>query len=223
MTLTPEHRNRALKVAALLAAEFPDLQIKSIAEVVRDYENRLTRFAYEVLNSKSDAIDFRRAHKAMLQDMGNRVSVEGWREGGGKAEDFGDEETAYVDDWIRGQQGFVNDFAAWLASTDEDGNRNNEGKRSYLATRIGQWVGALQNLGDILRMKAKGDPFLTFDGDDGDESCDECQEYKGQRHKLSWWEKRGLIARNGNENFTCGRWTPCNHHFYDDNGKVVIQ
>lgn len=195
---------------------------KSVNSVLREYDDRLTRFAFEVLNGQMDAVDFRRAHKALIRTVSNDVFAEGWREGGGDPKDTEPDDIALLKDWEREQVGFVNDFAAWLASTDENGKRNWEAKRRQLAERIAAWVLAARNLGEQAAARAKGDPYLTFDGDDGEESCDECREYKGQRHRLSWWDRRGLLKRNGNDNYGCGRWAPCQHHFFYDDGKLAI-
>lgn len=217
MTL-PNHKAAAAKVANLLI-----LAAKSINQALREYENVLTRQAYEVLNGTSDAIDFRRAHKALLKSSAKSAFEEGWIEGGGKLEDAEPDDIAMIGDFVTEQSGFVNDFATWLASTDDNGKRNWEMKRRQLAERIAAWVLALQNFAERVAARAKGDPYLTFDGDDGAESCDECQEYKGQRHRMSWWEKRDLIKRNGNDNYGCGRWAPCHHHFYYDDGKLAVE
>jgi hypothetical protein len=65
------------------------------------------------------------------------------------------------------------------------------------------------------------DPALTFDGPDGRESCRECQFHKGKRHTTKYWRSRGLLGRNGNPNFTCGRWV-CQHSFFADDGELVV-
>ena len=216
--ITPEKRAAADKLATLLL-----FAAKSINQALNEYENVLTRLSYEVLNGTSDAVDFRRAHKALIKSSAKGAFEEGWIEGGGDLADTEPDDIALIGDFVSEQSAFVNDFAAWLASTDDNGKRNWEMKRRVLAERIGAWVLALQNFAERVALRAKGDPYLTFDGDDGEESCDECQEYKGQRHRMSWWDKRGLTKRNGNDNYGCGRWAPCHHHFFTDDGKQAIE
>jgi len=73
------------------------------------------------------------------------------------------------------------------------------------------------------KARGMGDPPLRYDGDDGEESCEECQEYKGQTHRRTWWDKRGLLARNGNPNFGCRRFDNCHHsYFHARTGEKVI-
>lgn len=216
--ITPEKRAAADKLAALLA-----LAIKSINQALNEYESTLQRMAFDVLNGNSDAIDFRRAHKALLKSVAKYAFEQGWIEGGGRLEDTEPDDIAMIGDFVSEQSGFVNDFASWLVETNDEGKRNWEMKRRVLAERIAAWVLALQNFAERVAARAKGDPYLTFDGDDGEESCDECQEYKGDRHRMSWWERRGLLKRNGNDNYGCGRWAPCQHHFYYDDGKLAVE
>jgi len=216
--MTPEKRAAVNKLASLLL-----FAAKSINQALREYESTLTRFAYDVLNGNSSAVDFRRLHKALIKASARSAFEEGWREGGGKLEDTEADDIALIGEFVSEQTGFVNDFAAWLATTNDEGKRNWEMKRRILADRTASWVLALQNFAERVAARARGDQYLTYDGEDGEESCDECQEYKGQRHRLSWWEKRGLTKRNGNDNFSCGRWAPCHHHFYYDDGKLALE
>lgn len=212
------HHNAAARVAELLL-----IAAKSINQALREYDNVLTRLAFDVLNGNMGAVDFRRAHKALIKSSAKDAFEQGWREGGGRLEDTEADDIALIGEFVAEQSGFVNDFAAWLVTTNEDGKRNWEMKRRILAERIAAWVLALQNFSERIAARAQGDPYLTFDGDDGEESCDECQEYKGQRHRMSWWERRGLLKRNGNDNYGCGRWEPCHHHFFYDNGKQAVE
>ena len=198
--------------------------IKSLNEVLREYENNLTRFSFDVLNEQLGKVDFRRAHKELIRQLAARAFGEGWQEGGGDLSDIGSKELDSIQDWIDGQVEHVNDFAAWLVSTDADGKINTEAKRRELDDRIDLWVASLRGLGQLGEAKAQGDPIIYLDGDDGVESCEECQEFKGREnaHRLSWWEKRGLLTRNGNANYGCGRWENCHHSFYNRVGELVI-
>ena len=86
-------------------------------------------------------------------------------------------------------------------------------------TRAAAWAVTLDGVYSEGRLRGDGNQMLTFQGEDGDESCEDCQYYKGQRHSAKWWTKRGLVARNGNEQFACGRWAPCKHDYYTDAGE----
>lgn len=211
---SPAHKTAALLVALRLAALAAQ---KSVNEVVRGYDDALTRFAFDVLGGRMGPVDFRRAHKELLRAVALEAYSEGLREGG-VDEPPDDDDRATVRGWLDEQVGHVNDFAAWLASEP----RNSEAKRRELADRVALWVEALEQLGNLGRASAKDNLMVEFVGDDGDESCDECREYKGQRHRVKWWVSRGLVpGKIGNENFSCGGYR-CKHFLADKDGNRVL-
>ena len=66
---------------------------------------------------------------------------------------------------------------------------------------------------------SKSDISLTFVGSDGRENCITCAKWKGKRHRISFWLKRGLIpGQPGNPNFECHGYN-CYHYLADDKGK----
>jgi hypothetical protein len=198
---------------------------ESANEVLREYEDWLTRSGFNVLNGRWSKIDYRRAHKAALTDFSKRAYSEGMRDGGADPDESTDRDAERIVDWVSEQRQYVDGYADFLASVNEDGKLSWEAKRMEMANRIDAWVASLRNLAQMAETGGGGaDPALIYDGTDGEmEPCDECAEWKGQTHKLSWWERRGLTKRNGNSNFGCGRWENCKHHFYDvRSGKIVI-
>lgn len=140
----------------------------------------------------------------------------------GYGEASGDDSVAESDEtWLRGEIdraiGFVDELFQGLKSirktavydADEVARRHADAYANALDSILGQG-----------RLRGDSNIMLTFDGDDGAESCKQCQKYKGQRHRARWWIKKDLVRRNGNENFDCGRWDPCHHHLYTDEGDL---
>ena len=200
------------------AAWLQEREVKTIGQIVKRYDDQLQRLVRDTFRT-GDAVDMRRAHRAMMKDMGRSVYVEGMREGGINEPD--DEDIATLDDaldeWTSGQFEHVNQFAKDAAAAKKDTT-----KREGVLARVELWVAALRNFGEAGKLYALGNIPLTFDGDDGEESCDDCQRYKGQRHRRNWWADRGLLERDGNPNYECGRWPACHHSFKDDSGKVIV-
>jgi hypothetical protein len=93
---------------------------------------------------------------------------------------------------------------------------------------IGAWIsdrsaGYTASLNDVYSMGkvfGKQGEALTFDGDDGKESCTTCQRLKGETHPASWWIENDLVPTQGNENFECGGWN-CQHGLKDLDGNWV--
>lgn len=208
------------QLAAAIDAAAAYAGMKTIKQIVAGYENRLTTIVNDAMRT-GDFVDMRRAHRALLKNVARDVYRDGLREGGIEPRDESDEDRAateeVIDDWLSGQLEHVNQFAKDAAEARKD-----KSKRPEIVGRVALWVDSLRNFGEAGRLAALGNIALTFDGDDGEESCDDCQRYKGQRHRRNWWAERGLLERNGNENYACGRWENCHHSFKDDKGKVII-
>jgi hypothetical protein len=193
--------------------------VKSVNEVTRSYDDTLTRFCFDVLLGHSDAVDFRRSHKALLRALGPEAYAEGLREGGVDADEQDDDDRAAVAAWVDEQVGHVNDFAAWLAGGEP---RNSEDKRRQLGERVDLWVESMQQLGNLGRASAKENQMLTMVGDDGEESCEDCQEHKGRRMRMKTWVSKGLVPGViGNKNYECGGFR-CQHYLADDKGSRVL-
>ena len=209
--------NEAISAAADWLAE---RETKTINQIVTGYINRLTALVNAAIRS-GDAVTMRQQHKALIKNVARDVYRDGYREGGLDPKDLEpDERDNYeeaIDDWIASQSEYVNQFAKDAAAAKKD-----KEARAGVLGRVEQWASSLRNFGEAGRLAALGNIPLTYDGEDGDESCEECQQYKGQRHRRNWWAQRDLLRRNGNENFTCGRWDNCHHYFKDDNGKLVV-
>lgn len=218
--LTPDHRAAAAQVARALAdvTFYPAVKAKAtIDAMIAGYRSDLGDLVQSLLRGgkRMSKAQFRRDMKATIKDYAREGFAVAWEEGGGDVKETEAADVAIIDEWRGEQQGFVDDFADWLTNKDSD--------LDAVPDRLDKWALSFQNFCERVKLMAQGDPMLTYDGDDGEESCTQCQEYKGQSHRLSWWEKRGLTKRNGNDNFDCGRWPACQHHFFDGAGKQVIE
>jgi hypothetical protein len=211
---SPAHKTAALLVALRLAALAAQ---KSVNEVVRGYDDALTRFAFDVLGGRMGPVDFRRAHKELLRAVALEAYSEGLREGG-VDEPPDDDDRATVRGWLDEQVGHVNDFAAWLAGGDP---RNSEAKRRELADRVALWVQALDNLGGLGRAAALANTMVTWRVGDT-EHCDTCQELNGQRHRLKWFTSKGYVPREiGSDTLECGGYH-CMCQLVNDKGERIL-
>ncbi len=197
----------------------PDRQLLnlSISDTTIDgYKSDLGNLVQEFLRGggRLSKAQFRHDMKGIIKDYAREGFRVAWEDGGGSIDETESDDIALIEEWRTEQQGFVNAFSDWLKDKNSD--------LDLVGSRLDSWAVSFQNFVEHVKLRAEGDLMLTYNGDDGDESCDECQEYKGQIHRLSWWEKRGLTKRNGNENFGCQRWDNCHHHFYNSKGDAVI-
>jgi hypothetical protein len=212
MTL-PAHLNAAALVAAKLKAALPVTE--DYAVVRADFDNRLTDAFLSFAGSGGNASRGPRneARSAVAEDV-PAAFYRGYKDAGGEETDPDDE------DWLTGEQArqlaFMNDALSALKQQAADETVTEDG----IKTRVENWLSTLDGIYASGKLRGKDNVMLTFDGDDGKESCKECQRYKGQRHSAKWWIKRDLVRRNGNDNYGCGRWANCQHDFYTDDGEL---
>lgn len=189
---------------------------KSINQMVLEYRNQLDEWIDQALRHRINIIDMRRQHKALIRSIAPRVVQEGLDEGGIDEPDSDDEEfiDELIGDWLASQIPHVDPFAKDAYNGVSD-----------LGGRLQAWTDAVRELGAKAKLYALGNISLTFKRDPrqkrSKEPCAECIKYEGKRHRYSWWNERGLLDRNGNDHFGCGRWEHCFHHFYNDKNEVI--
>jgi hypothetical protein len=137
----------------------------------------------------------------------------GYEEGGGTLPL--DEDTAL---WVRSeldaQFGFIDSLFLRLKELRKEDDVDFIGEAF---SRADGYANSLDMLYNGAKLAGAGNKMLTFDGDDGKESCKDCRRYKGQRHRASWWKSHGAIPPN--RDFECHGYN-CQHVLVDDDGKV---
>lgn len=91
---------------------------------------------------------------------------------------------------------------------------------SWVSARADGYSRTLREIYNAGRVRAMDDVMVTFDGDDGAESCDTCQKLKGKRHKLSWFVSRNYVPPFGT-GLDCHRGGHCQHYLMDDKGRQI--
>ena len=218
MTL-PDHRRAAHVVAGLVAerltAKAPLPGTDDYAAVRAEYESRLfDAFIGFASSSGRGGRAFRNEAGRAVTDATSAAFYRGYQDAGGEETEAEDE------DWLtarqEGERGHLPGVFEWLAEAMEAETITEDAIRG----RVDSWAAGLDGIYSEGKLRGAINIMLTFDGDDGEESCAQCQKHKGQRHSAKWWVKRDLVRRNGNENYDCGRWVPCQHHFFTDKGEM---
>lgn len=91
---------------------------------------------------------------------------------------------------------------------------------AWITQRADGYVRTLKELYNAAKMRALKDQMVTFDGDDGEESCDDCQKLKGKRHRISWFVKRNYVPPFGT-GLACHRGRRCQHGLFTDDGEQL--
>lgn len=113
--------------------------------------------------------------------------------------------------------GYVEELANNLRMLKKDESFNSNEAAAVAERHAEGYARSLDRLYNSIKVLAAGSKMLTFVGDDGTESCTDCQKYKGKRHKAKWWVANDAVPPN--RNFECGGWQ-CLHVLADDSGRV---
>lgn len=154
----------------------------------------------------------------------------------GYIETSGDEQQADKDaqDWlnarVEAEMGYIKEMFQSLKDLRDQaraGDIKVADVRDFVAQRVEGYTSSLDNVNGMGKLYGNQNQLLTFDGEDGGaDSCKPgqgCKKWKGKRFKAKTWIAKGLVERNGNPNFQCGRWDTCFHHFFNDKGEMVIE
>ncbi len=169
------------------------IAVKTIAQIAKRYNDLLSRLVYDTFKS-GDAIDMRRAHKAMLRDLAPQAYLEGLNEGGIAEADMDDDDRAHMDeavsDWLAGQVEYVNQFAA-----DTVAARGDKDKQNAILDRLTMWVDSLRELGALGKAWAlqseMGQWTLSTEVKMHTPDCVALSKLKA--HRLAWFTERGYI------------------------------
>jgi len=183
-----------------------------------DFFNVLQAVALGFMEQAGRAVAQRKSRiRTLIADSFPNAFYTGYADAGGEETEPDDER--WITRETSRQQGFVDDlFECLLEIKDAGGDARDEIDRHAEG-----FATALDSAYNEGKLRGNENIMLTFDGDDGQESCPECQRYKDTRHSAKWWLKRDLVRRNGNENFGCGRWQTCQHDLYTDKGERWTQ
>lgn len=136
----------------------------------------------------------------------------------------GTEVDADDDKWLTGRTNQEVQFIADLFDTLK-GLRGTVDANTEAAARADGYTATLDDICSQGRVRGDQAIMLTFKGQRGIKApCPDCAKWDGKRHSAGFWLKRGLIGRNGNKAFECGRWDGgCQHHYYRDNGEMYAE
>lgn len=193
--------------------------IKSFGAIksASSYGDELSGLVESLILGRISKGEFRSSLKALIRDEARSVAEDAF----GDADEISPDDLQFVNEFINGQRGFVNEFSDWLKDKESD--------LDQAAGRVALWVGSLENFEEQMAARASGNPRLRFVKGDSKEACDTCTELDGQVHTLKYWqgdnpEGVDYTARNGNEIFDCGRWKDACKCYFENvkTGEVVI-
>jgi hypothetical protein len=182
-------------------------QDRTVGQVVKEYKDALTNWVYETMNGRMDAVDLRRAHKALIRKNSQPAYFEGMREGGiGAPEDDATEKDyAAIKEWVTAQAGYTGDFASAVVEA-----RGDDAKRAEILRRVGLWADSVSCLGQAGLLSAKSDRPAVWHLGKTETHCNTCVGLDGKRHRVSWFLQRGYLPHTpGNAILECEGYGHC--------------
>lgn len=188
----------------------------SVETDVRQYETEIRALLYSLWSNEIAQAEFERRMRDLLTVFALALIISGLLDAGVPLSGL-DQAVAdlqgEMDLWISGQAEHISNFARDAAAA-----RENRLSRTDILHRVRLWSRSLEGLANIAGALQRPDEFLTFVGNDGAESCPECQAMRGQRKPASWWVVNNLIPGiPGTESYSCGGWQ-CQHVLVNDAG-----
>lgn len=195
-----------------------ELTLGDYSNIRGDYWARVYDATYDYLTSNDRITVYKnRIKKAMTEAFNNAADV-AYQDGGGTLPM--DEDTqAWVATRQAAEFAYIDILHQNLKALREDEDFNPETDAVHEAfLHADGYAKTLDSIYSNVKVMAAKAKMLTLVGEDGVNSCAECQKYKGKRHRASWWIARNLVPGKGSA-YTCGGWR-CMHVLVDDQGML---
>lgn len=153
--------------------------------------------------------------RAMVESFGGAFDG-GWVDGGQELP--ADEEALdWFNERVNAEMGFIDML---LQQAKELRKEEDFDYFAWVTARADGYTNTLKEVYNAARLRAMSDQMVTFDGDDGAESCPDCQKLKGKRHKISWFVARNYVPPFGT-GLECHKGGHCQHGLFDKDGNQI--
>jgi hypothetical protein len=180
---------------------------KAIQAVRIDFTDDFTEL---LERARDDSNNFGRrqwatAMRAIIRRYGTRAYQDGLVSGGVLDAELSEDDEIEIADLIAEHSQYVTNLGKEIFRTEtgiSDALANLKPEMWFRKTIMPFFDGG--------QVSANGNRMMEFTGDDGDESCPDCQRLKGQRHRHKTWKRKGLRPGIDTDNFDCGGFQ-CEH------------
>ena len=187
--------------------------LATYAAVRRTYYEAVFVVIYDYLDSDKPLTQYKNQMKQAMINAFIPAAEIGWEDAGAQLP-YDDAVAAFLSDATDAEMGYID---ALFLSLKEARKSEDVNKVELATARAVGYANTLDRIYNRVKVMAAGSRMLTFAGEDGEESCSDCQRYKGKRRKASWWIRNDAIPPN--RNFECGGYR-CQHVLVDDDGQV---
>jgi hypothetical protein len=153
--------------------------------------------------------------QAAVEALGSAYDL-GWTDGGG-AFPMDDEALSWLNTRIEQEMAYIGTL---FEQAKELRKEEDFDFFAWITQHAASYARTLRELYNVGRVSAMKDKMVTFAGEDGAESCPDCQELKGKRHRISWFVARDFVPPFGH-GLECHPGRRCEHYLEDDQGNPV--
>jgi hypothetical protein len=133
-----------------------------------------------------------------------------YQDGGGELP-LDPDTAAWAREQLAAQLAYVDELFADLKELRKAGDFD---AGAIAIARADGYAASLDSFYGEAKMRGSENITLEFGGDDGKESCPDCQRMKGKRHKISYILAHDLIPKPGNNTYRCNGYN-CDHYWFN--------
>lgn len=172
--------------AALLTARTVSVERATVSSVAATFQADLRGIVTTGFFSDSSILaDVR----ALVRNGVGDAYVAGLDEGGVKFDEMDSDDAMLIVELTTEQLDHVTEFVRAVRDARED----KAAQRDILDNRIPLWTASITAAGQAGLASAKGNEMVRFGGEDGEESCKDCQRFKTNAHRRKWFLNRDYM------------------------------
>jgi 2'-5' RNA ligase len=189
------------------------LAYKAIQATRLDFENAFDALLTEALAGMVTRRRFGTILRSLISRYGNKAYRDGLLEGGVDSEPD-ESEQEEITSLIREQSQYVTGLGDTLYKSED------EISEAMAQQKASMWFnGSIAPFFNAGRASSQGNQMMEFAGDDGVDSCPECQTLQGQRHRYKDWYRKNLAVPFVGQETTCQGFN-CQHKLVPVSGKA---
>lgn len=200
-----------------------ELSLGEYAGIRQEYRATLYSEIANYLSAGGSVAKYKNTVRRGVNTAFTEASDMGYVDGGGSLPT-----DSATNEWLNGRVAAefsnVDALFSQLAELRKDPEFDKSEISDIAETRADGYVATLDGIYNESKVRGAGNKMLNFGGEDGHTKgfpCRTCKRLKTKdnRHRASWYVKRGFVPYPGNPNFECGTWQ-CKHFLFDDEGNL---
>lgn len=209
-----------IEITAAWLADAVSEKARGYSGVKAEYKSAIKTAMDDYLTSQDKATAHKSAYKRAMNEAFPEAFYIGYEEASGSREDVDRD----ADEWLTARMneeiGYIDQLFVSLKQLRDSfiaGDIKIADLRDEVAARADGYLNSLDIVYNTGRLYGKKNIMLTMVGDDGADSCKDCEKRKGKRYSARKWLAIGFPP---SRDFEC-RGYRCQHYLVDDDGNQV--